>query len=458
MKLVAQQDGPETLVSVQDSPQRRRLLQVKEELEAKLARDNPGEWLSWWIAEDAFELPEHVIDKLRRAGPALKRFFTVANQLFLDEPWIQRRLEKRLSPNYALLNRARPDDIPWLPRPDVVLDGNWQPKFVELEVTVCARFDTAVMSEQYGIEPARGLVRNYAEHFKRHWPGKTLGLLVTPHPVWWYIIDEAIPFAARLRREGVDAVVLGGPELARLRFDGQQLLLRQLDGSDQPIHVFDRFIDIYEIAELQHPGMAPLLDAYLAGAVSSVNTCKQFLDEKEWLCLFWDPRLRDTWQRELGAEHDTLLRDMLPRTWRVEPGLTVELPSGDLVAIEELGELPAAQRAFVLKESGTSSTASGAQSLQILSELSDDEVQTVLREHLQDQVRPFVIQEIVESPRISFTALNPNDGDKVVTEHGARLKLSVFYVDDKMTDIKLIASNGELAVNNRDCVEGIVRY
>jgi hypothetical protein len=69
-----------------------------------------------------------------------------------------------------------------------------------------------------------------------------------------------------------------------------------------------------------------------------------------------------------------------------------------------------------------------------------------------------VIQEIVDSPRISFTALNPNDDDALVFEDGARIKLSVFYVDDRMTDIKFIASNGDLAVNNRDCVEGMVRY
>lgn len=459
MKLAPGDDRIETLVSRADTPERRRLLQVKRELKEKLDRDNPGEWVSWWIAEDAFELPAHVIDKLGRAGPALKTFFTAANRLFLREGWIQSRLEKRLSPNYALLNRAQPDAIPWLPRPDVVLDRNWQPKLVELEMTVCARFDTAAMAEQYGLDPERGLVRNYARHFKYQWPGKTLGLLVTPHPVWWYVIDEAISFAARLRREGIDVVVLGGKELATLRFDGSQLLVPQPDGSERPIHVVDRFNDIYEIAELQHPGMAPLLDAYLAGAVASVNTFKQFLDEKDWLCLFWDSRLRGAWEAELGAEHDALLREMLPRTWRVEPGVVIELASGDSVPIEQVAALPAEQRAFVLKESGTSSTASGAQSLRDLSAIGSRRARTMLRGCLQaHQIRPYVIQEIIDSPRVSFTALDPNRGDRVVTQHGARMKLSVFYVDGRMSDIKFIASNRELAVNNRDCVEGMVRY
>lgn len=449
----------ETIVSDADTPERRRLLKVKQEINNKLSRDNPNDFADWLIAEEPFELPDSAIDKMRRAGPALQRFFDVSNMLFLSDRSIQRRLEKRITPIYGLLNRAQPDALPLMPRPDVVFDRDWNPKFVELEMTVCARYDTAAMAEQYGLEGENGLIRNYAETFKRRWPGKTLALLTAPHPVWWYIIDEAIPIAARLRREGVDTLVIGGEELACLHFDGERLLVRQPDGSDKQIHVFDRFIDIYEVAELTHPGMAPLIDAYLAGAVGSINTCKQFLDEKDWMCLFWEHDLRSTWKQELGEDHDTLLREMLPRTWRAEPGVVIELDSGKLVPIEQLGSLPTEERAFVLKESGTSATSSGAQSLRILSELDEEAAQAALEAVLANHISsPFVLQEIVESPRVSFTALNTREGDKVVTQHGARMKLSVFYVDGKMTNIKFIASNGNYAVNWSDCVEGMVRY
>lgn len=452
-------DRIETSISDADTPERRRLLRVKQELTDKLSRDNPEEYVDWIIAEEPFDLPDSAIDKLRRAGPALNRFFEVANGLFLAEPWIQRRLEKRITPLYALLNRAHPNAVPMMTRPDVVLDRDWNPKFVELEITVCARYDTAAMAEQYELDGDNGLIRNYATAFNRRWPGKTLALLTAPDPLWWYIIDEAIPIAARLQREGIDTLVIGGEELACLSFDGERLLLRQPDGSDRQIHVFDRFIDIYEIAELTHPGMAPLLDAYLAGAVESINTCKQFLDEKEWMCLFWDPRLRSTWKQKLGDEHDALLREMLPRTWRVEPGAVVELASGRPVPIEKLGSLPAEDRAFVLKESGTSSTSSGAQSVRVLQALDADAAQAALESVLANhRASPFVLQQIIASPRISFTALNTRDGDKLLTQHGALMKLSVFYVDDKMTNIKFIAGNGNFAVNWSDCVEGLVRY
>lgn len=457
MKLVPSSTGTTTAVSADDSPLRQRMLRIKSELTEKLNRDNPGEWLSWWVAEDAFELPEATIEKLRLGGLALKRFFEVANKLYYQEPWIRHRLDKKITPVYRRLNLAQPGACPVMPRPDVALDQNWQPKFVELELTVCARFDTAVMDEQYALEAEKSLIRNYARYYKTRWPGKTLALLTAPHPVWWYIVDEAIPFAARLRREGVDVVVLEGANLPHLRFDGKQLVLHDREKDPKPIHVIDRFIDIYELAELHHPGMAPILDAYLACRLESVNTFKQFLDEKDWMALFWDPCLRDRWQNELGDEHDSLLREMIPRSWIITENTQVRLADGKTIPVRELKDLAAAQRDFIVKESGTSSTASGAQSVRFLTELSATEVEHLLDSCLH-QSTPYIIQQGVDSPLISFTALNPNDGNKLVTQQGARLKLSVFYVDGHMTNIKFIASNVDRAVNKRDCIEGIIRY
>lgn len=439
-----------------DAQLRARLLQLKQEFNEKLDRDNEGEWLSWWIAEDAFELPEHTIDKLHKAGPALQRFFSVANDLYYQFDWIRDRLDKTLTPNYQLLNNSQQEALPIMPRPDVILDGDWNPYFVELEITVCARFDTAVMEEQYALEVDKGFIRHYANYFNRQWPGKTLALLTAPHPLWWYIVDEAIPFAERLKREGLNVIVLDGQNIPHLRFDGKQLWLCRRDAAAEPIHVIDSFIDIYEIAELQHPGMAPLLDAYAAGAIGTVNTFKQFLDEKAWMSLFWDPQLRDSWRQRLGESQDTLLRSMIPRTWDVRGDMTIELSDGTCIPLLNIAELPQQQRLFVLKESGTSSTSSGAQSLKVLSEATDEEVRKLLASVIDSGV-PHVIQQTIDSPRIGFTALDP-EHDKVMVQDNARIKLSAFYLDGALTNIKFIASNSKLAVNDEKCVEGIVRY
>ncbi|MCL6583257.1 MAG: hypothetical protein K6U11_06415 [bacterium] len=460
MKIVAESSEVKTTVSTEPSPLRDRLIKIKQGLDEKLGRYNPGELLSWWIAEDAFELPDETISKLSLAGGALKRFFQAANTLFYRHSWIQKRLEKKFSPHYRLLNLAQIEAIPIMPRPDVILDRRWQPKFVELEITVGSRADTAIMAEEYGLAHNRraGLVKSYAEFIKTHWPGKNLALVTAPHPFFQDLPDDAKAFASMLRREGLSVVVLGSENLPYLRFDGQRLLLCRQQRATQglPIHLIDRFIDIYEIAELQHAGLAAILDAYLAGVLVDVNTCKQFLDEKDWMALFWEEDMRDCWRRELGEEYEQMLRDLIPKTFSISREQKVELPGGERVPILKLGDIPADERQFVIKESGTSTTASGAQSLLVLPEMSGREVRDLIERLLSSRVS-YIIQEIVDSPRISFTALDPYD-DRLITQHGARIKLSAFYCDGKLIEIRFVASNAKLAVNDQDYVVGVVRY
>jgi len=456
MKILFGQEEPKTIISTKSSPQRHRLNEVKKGLDEKLSLNNPGELLSWWIAEDAFDLPSQTIKELRKGGEALDCFFSVANKLFYEESWIQKRLEKRITPNYHLLNRAQRECLPLLPRPDVILDRDWHPKFVELEIAVGSRADTALMAEEYGLKADNSLVRAYTDLMNKRWPGMNLALVTAPHPFFLDLPDDANAFASLLRREGLEVIVLTDENLSHLRFDGRHLVLCRRDGAPTPIQVIDRFIDVYEIAELQHPGMAALLDAYLAGAVIDLNTCKQFLDEKDWMALFWEPRLRKTWRNELGEECDQVLRNMIPRTWLLGIDMQVELPCGQRVPIFKVGELSPKDRQFVIKESGTSTTSSGAQSLKVLSEMKGKEVHALLRSIIGSNT-PFIIQEIVDSPRITFTALDP-DNNLMITQHGARLKLSVFYVDGKMTDIRLVASNVKLAVNDQDFVVSVIRY
>jgi|GEM_PF-2297676 len=460
MKIVAESSEVKTTISTEPSPLRDRLLKIKQGLDEKLGRYNPGELLSWWIAEDAFELPDETISRLSLAGGALKRFFQAANKLFYRHSWIQKRLEKKFSPHYRLLNLAQREAIPIMPRPDVILDRRWQPKFVELEITVGSRADTAIMAEEYGLAHNRraGLVKSYAEFIKTHWPGKNLALVTAPHPFFQDLPDDAKAFASMLRRQDLSVVVLGSENLPYLRFDGQRLLLCRQQSAPQglPIHLIDRFIDIYEIAELQHAGLAAIFDAYLAGALVDVNTCKQFLDEKDWMALFWEEDMRDCWRRELGEEYEQMLRDLIPRTFSISREQKVELPGGERVPILKLGDIPADERQFVIKESGTSTTASGAQSLLVLPEMSGREVRDLIQRLLSSRVS-YIIQEIVDSPRISFTALDPYD-DRLITQHGARIKLSAFYCDGKLIEIRLVASNAKLAVNDQDYVVGVVRY
>ena len=437
---------------------RAELLRVRDELDHQLDRYNPGEQLSWWVSAQGFRIPARATERLAECGRPLAEFFRVANDLFYRHAWIRERLEKRFSPHYAILNRCQPDALPRLIRPDVVCAADWNPKLVELEITVGARADTALMALQYGRDRSKGLIHAYGRMVKKlRGEGRHLALVTAPHPFFQDLPDDARAFAAMLEEDGAGPITLITAEnLAQLRFDGDRLTLCHRYGPPRVIDVIDRFIDIYEIAELQHPGMGALFDAYAAGAICDINTCKQFLDEKDWMSLFWEPALRPEWLAGLGAAADGVLRELIPRTWIVRPGTVVALPDGEDVPLDRLAEVAAGRRRFVVKESGTSTTASGAQSLYVLHEMNPHEVHALLARAARGGVE-FVIQELIESPRVPFWAIDPATGE-VVHQPDARLKLSPFFVDGELSDIRFVASNRKYAVNDGDCVVGIVDF
>lgn len=435
-----------------------RLVQVREDLDALLERYNPGEKLSWNVADDAFDLPPETLRQLREVGPILSDFFAAANRLFYRDANIAARLEKRITPHYAMLNRCQPDAVPRLLRPDVVCDLDWTPKLVELEITVGARADTSLMAQYYGLDRAGGLVAAYVAMANDYASqGMNLALVTAPHPFFLDLPDDARAFAAILREAGVTNLsVITAENLPSLRFDGEHLWLNERFEAPRIIHAIDRFIDIYEIAELQHPGMGAILDAYLAGRLIDVNTVKQFLDEKDWMSVFWDPDYRDYWDAEIGRDRVEALRRFIPRTWILREDLMVELKTGEKVAIRDLSALPREHRSFIVKESGTSTTSSGAQSFAALVEMEGAEIDALIKRILDEDVE-FILQEMVESPRVSYREIDPYT-DETALRTDARFKLSPFYIDGELSDIRFVASNKLVAVNNDEqCVVGVVR-
>jgi len=451
--------GQATEVSSVSPRIEKRFLDVKKGLDELLERYNPGEFLSWNVSDRPFDLPQNTMNELKEMGPALQHFFVVANDLFYSHNWIQNRIEKRISPHYAMLNRCQPDALPRLIRPDVVCDSRWMPRLVELETTVGARADTAIMARQYGLNHRRGLIDAYANMAKGfEAEGKNLALVTAPHPFFQDLPDDAKAFASMLAENGVrNVIVLSEDNLMSLRFDGTHLWLTERFKAPTIIHVIDRFIDIYEIAELQHPGMAAILDAYLAGAITDVNTVKQCLDEKDWMSLFWEEELAQYWERGLGEDDFRKLQRWIPRTWTISENLNVLLDNGVRVPVREIGQVRKELRTFVIKESGTSTTSSGAQAFYPLLPMDSEDIEQLI-DRIIGNGTPYVIQELIESPRMSYGTINP-DTDEVRFHANARFKLSPFYLDGVLSDIRFVASDQKYAVNDdEDCVVSVVRY
>jgi hypothetical protein len=429
------------------------LQRVRAELQQLLNQHNPGEELSWPVPAQPLEIPAHTLSTIEAAGPAMHGFFAAANAIFREVPWVRPLVEKRYHPNYRRLNDAQGEALPWNPRPDVVPDRDWNPKFVELEITVGGRSDGSMMSRVYGMPAEATTVYQYAEMLRRRGLTEQPVVLISAyHPAYEDLGNDARCFASLCREAGANVIALGDEDLPYLSYrDGRLRYVRP--GAAFEFTHFDRFIDIFEIAEVAHAGMRPLLDAYLDGAATDLNTCKQFLDEKLWMALFWDPRLESVWRRHVDASHVELLRRILPFTTFLTADTQVRF-GRQWLPIGKLRDLKDHERTFVTKESGTSETAAAAQSFVVLSEMSGPDADAHLKRVI-EQGPPSVIQELVESAKIDFHAIDPDTNARMQQEQ-ARVKMSAFYVDGRLGDLLLIASNKQYAVHNGDYMETVV--
>lgn len=437
-----------------DDPTLEELRRVQDEIQALFDRHNPGEKLQEVVTSVTQTIPAHCLATIEQAGPALHSFFRAACRVFHDVPWVRPLVEKRYHPNYRRLNDAQPEAIPLNPRPDVVPDANWNPKFVELEITVGGRTGAALQSQVFGLPREKTSVHLYAEMLRRRGlTEKPVVLLSAFHSAWQELGHDAVCYASLLREAGANVEAVTDEDLPYLSYrDGRLRCLRP--GHTFEFTHFDRFIDVFEIAEVCHAGMRPLLDAYLDGVAVDMNTCKQFLDEKLWMALFWDPRLAEMWRKHLPEQHHTILERILPFTTFVTPDARVRLPDGKWIPIDRLHELPSADRCFVTKESGTSETAAGAQSFVVLSEQSPAEVKQHL-EMLSHVGPPSILQELIESARVDFYAIDPDTRQRI-QRRDARVKMSAFYIDGQLGDLLFVASNKQYAVHNEDYLESVV--
>ena len=442
-----------TITNPTAAPTLDQLRGVRDRVQADLDIHRPGWTLDWAVGHRPQQIPAHCLALIEQAGPAILDFYRAANTIFYRTPWVRRLVEKRYHPNYRRLNDAQPDAIPLNPRPDVVPDEQWNPKFVELEMTVGGRSDSALMGRAFGLPQDHSTVQRYVEMLRRRGlADQTVALVSAYHPAYSELADDVKCFASLVRAAGGNVEALCDDDLPYLSYRDRKLQCLRPGHRFEFTH-FDRFIDIFEIAEVAHAGMRPLLDAYLDGVAIDFNTCKQFLDEKIWLALFWDARLADEWRTLLSAEHHDVLQRILPFTVILAPETQVRVADGWL-PLERLHELPAGERRFVTKESGTSETAAAAQSFVVLSELSREECGEHLA-RLSQVGPPSILQDLVESAKIDFHALDPDTG-AIMHQRGARVKMSAFYIDGALADLLFISSNKQYAVHNEGFMETVV--
>ncbi|MEM0969198.1 MAG: hypothetical protein AAGJ31_07610, partial [Verrucomicrobiota bacterium] len=156
---------------------------------------------------------------------------------------------------------------------------------------------------------------------------------------------------------------------------------------------------------------------------------RAFLEEKSWLALFWNPALREVWQRELRAAHDQWLRKIIPYSWIMDPRPLPphgSVPRLDLANFQGLTRLSQKERQLVLKVSGFSDIGWGSRSVTVGHDVSqpdwNDAVGTALESF---DSQPYLLQEMIPS-RVVEHSYWREDQQREVAMKG-RVRLCPYY-------------------------------
>lgn len=170
----------------------------------------------------------------------------------------------------------------------------------------------------------------------------------------------------------------------------------QLDPEEKQVY---RFFELFDTDAV--PAARPLIKLAAKGQCHLSPPPIPHLEEKIWLALFHTPGLQPYWQQHLRAAHLQRLKDLIPRSWIVDPAPLppqAALPWLNLHNWEQVATLSQKERKLVLKISGFDPTAWGSRGVFIGHDLNSDEWRNALHQALKDFPKKlWLLQEFRES-------------------------------------------------------------
>jgi hypothetical protein len=388
-------------------------------------------------------LPMEQVEWFRRLGGALLAFYRAKNKLYRESvaerqpAWVARYLDNGKPDALVQLGRAKAfrDHLPAIIRPDVLpLHEGYA--ICELD-SVPGGFGLAArMADCYRRQGHRvaGDV-TIEEGFLRAISGGTtdakprVAIVVSDESGDYF--DEMAWLARRLSQMGHE-VVATRPRA--LRYTDEQVLV-EVDGRRVTIDVVYRFMELFDLPNISKSEL--LLYLAKAKLVSMTPPPKAFLEEKLWFAFFHHPALQPYWHKELDGDDLSLLRDVLPSTWIVDPtplpahavipGLTADGRAvqgwGDIAKLGQRG------RQLVLKPSGFSELAWGSRGVVIGHDTAKDDWAAAIERALGTfPETSWVLQEFRQPARQSISAFEQGSAGAVTFEGRARLT-PFFFVD-----------------------------
>ena len=433
------------------SEQGRRCLSVQQALQAAgIFESTPA----WRVSPVPFPLTDRDLSFFEDLGPWLWAFSKALNRLYLDslkgrQPfWVHQYLDQGKPPallEYARMKRFR-EAVPRVIRPDVIPTETGM-TITELDSVPGGIGITGSLSAAYAalgdalVGGADGMIDGFAKLFQDR-SGDTGGLAIV-------VSDEAEDYrtemdwmACRLRAVGMEAYCVHPRDL-RYTEDQRSLvptLFASTPAGERPVSDVYRFFELFDLENI--PKSELLMYSAKKGRVHVTPPYKPWMEEKLAFALLHHPMLEGFWSDALGPEVFAHLRQVMPRTWVVDPR---PLPPSAIIpdltldgkAVSDWRQLAHAtqkQRQCVLKPSGFSELAWGSRGVVVGHDIPQSAWAGKL-EHALDSFSstPYVFQAFHKGRSYEMTYWDERAGQLASMEGRARLSPYYFVSGDEVT-------------------------
>ncbi len=404
---------------------------------------HPDSRLPWRISPEPFWLTRGQHQFLESLGPQLLKFQKACNLLYhqsvkgLQPSWLHRYLDRGKPErvvDFGRMNRSR-TQLPVVIRPDLVLTADGV-RITELDsvpggIGFTGQIHALYAGEGYDlIGGPHGLIKGFYEAVaatsEREDP--TIAVVVSDESEEYR--EEMCFLAESLERSGRPVYCCHPRELS---VDDEGLLLPR-DGRDRRIDVVYRFFELFDLPNIPK---AELITYHgKKNAVRITPPLKAFLEEKMWMAFLHYPGLEGFWTRELGGGgHDTL-RELVPRTWILDPApipphATVsgmQIGGRQVSSWEELGTLTKKERELVVKPSGFAPDAYGSRGVSIGHDLPEEEWSAAVAVALERfDTNPCILQEFHKGARLEASYYDFSAGE-LRHMHGRVLLRPYYFV------------------------------
>lgn len=195
-----------------------------------------------------------------------------------------------------------------------------------------------------------------------------------------------------------------------------------------------RFFEMFDLENV--PCAAGLLRYASEGKVAITPPPKAQLEEKLWMALFWMPKLREFWLRQLGERGVESLRRWFPYTWIMDPSPlppNAVYPRLEIQDWKEMEGFSQKERDLIIKISGFDGRAWGARGVRLGSDLSVKEWAEAIESALEEFPRHPHILQVFRHSVLTDQPYYGEDGSLTTMKGKARLSPYFFVAANRAT-------------------------